>query len=241
MFDQVFAPFVPFFDPRIGRPSTPMETYLRMMFLKFRYRLGYESLCREVSDSITWRRFCRIPLEGSVPNPTTLMKLTTRCGPTAVEGLNEARLVKAAAAKLLRAKQVRVDTTVVPSNVSYPTDSGVLAKAQSLLMLTTVQAALLRELDGLLERRGRGRPSPTGRPRRPGLRRSRPASRRYSGPPRRGLPRAAARSRSAVSSGSVGGSRGHDGSGRARSGHGPAGTGDGKVLKANSQRWGVPP
>ena len=43
-----FAPFVPFFDPRIGRPSTPMETYLRLMFLKFRYRLGYESLCREV-------------------------------------------------------------------------------------------------------------------------------------------------------------------------------------------------
>jgi len=35
-----FAPFVAFFDPRIGRPSTPMETYLRMMFLKFRYRLG---------------------------------------------------------------------------------------------------------------------------------------------------------------------------------------------------------
>ncbi len=44
-----FAPFVPFFDPRIGRPSTPMETYLRLMFLKFRYRLGYESLGREVS------------------------------------------------------------------------------------------------------------------------------------------------------------------------------------------------
>src|SRR5512133_4258626 len=35
-----FAPFVPFFDPRMGRPSTPMETYLRLMFLKFRYRLG---------------------------------------------------------------------------------------------------------------------------------------------------------------------------------------------------------
>ena len=55
-----FTPFVPFFDPRIGRPSTPMETYLRLMFLKFRYRLGYETLCREVSDSITWRMFCRI-------------------------------------------------------------------------------------------------------------------------------------------------------------------------------------
>jgi IS5 family transposase len=124
-----FAPFVPFFDPRLGRPSTPMETYLRLMFLKFRYRLGYESLCREVSDSITWRRFCRIPLEGSVPHPTTLMKLTTRCGSTAVEGLNEALLAKATEAKVLRTTKLRADTTVVPSNVSYPTDSGLLAKA----------------------------------------------------------------------------------------------------------------
>jgi IS5 family transposase len=35
------------FDPWMGRPSTPLETYLRLMFLKFRYRLGYESLCWE--------------------------------------------------------------------------------------------------------------------------------------------------------------------------------------------------
>jgi IS5 family transposase len=106
-----------------------METYLRLMFLKFRYRLGYESLCREVSDSITWRMFCRIPLDGSVPHPTTLMKLSTRCGSAAVDGLNEALLAKAAEAKLLRTHRVRADTTVVPANVSYPTDSGLLAKA----------------------------------------------------------------------------------------------------------------
>jgi transposase, IS5 family len=131
-----FAPFVPFFDPRIGRPSTPMETYLRLMFLKFRYGLGYESLCAEVSDSITWRRFCRIPLEGSVPHPTTLMKLTTRCGSSAVDGLNEALLAKAAQAKLLRTNRIRVDTTVVPSNVAYPTDSGLLARAIRRIAIT---------------------------------------------------------------------------------------------------------
>ena len=124
-----FTPFVPFFDPRMGRPSTPMETYLRLMFLKFRYRLGYESLCREVSDSITWRRFCRIALDGAVPHPTTLMKLSTRCGSAAVQGLNEALLTKAAEAKVLRTDRVRADTTVVPANVCYPTDSGLLAKA----------------------------------------------------------------------------------------------------------------
>ena len=124
-----FAPFVPFFDPRLGRPSTPMEVYLRLMFLKFRYRLGYETLCREVADSITWRRFCRIPLDGRVPHPTTLMKLTTRCGTAAVDGCNEALLAKAAEAKLLRTTRLRADTTVVPADVAYPTDSGLLAKA----------------------------------------------------------------------------------------------------------------
>jgi IS5 family transposase len=124
-----FAPFAAFFDARIGRPSIAMETYLRLMFLKFRYRLGYESLCREVADSISWRRFCRIPLGSRVPHPTTLMKITTRCGEPAVAGLNEALLVKAAAAKLLRIDKVRADTTVVEAEVAYPTDSGLLAKA----------------------------------------------------------------------------------------------------------------
>src|SRR3954452_3600003 len=124
-----FAPFAPFFDPRLGRPSTPMETYLRLMFLKFRYRLGYESLCREVADSISWRRFCRIPLDGQVPHPTTLMKLTTRCGPAAVEGCNEALLAKAAEAKLLCTARLRADPTVVPADFAYPTDSGLLARA----------------------------------------------------------------------------------------------------------------
>ena len=73
-----FAPFVSFFDPRIGRPSTPMETYLRLMFLKFRYRLGYESLCREVADSITWRRSagsgwtCGCPQLGPATRPACI-------------------------------------------------------------------------------------------------------------------------------------------------------------------------
>jgi IS5 family transposase len=124
-----FAPFVPFFDPRMGRPSTPMETYLRLMFLKFRYKLGYEALCREVSDSITWRQFCRLGIDQPVPHPTTLMKLTTRCGSAAVDGLNETLIAKAVEAKVIRTSKIRVDTTVVPANVTYPTDSGLLAKA----------------------------------------------------------------------------------------------------------------
>ena len=84
-------------------------------------------MCREFADSITWRRFCRIPLDGQVPHPTTLMKLTTRCGTAAVDGCNQALLAKAVEAKLVRTTRLRADTTVVPADVFYPTDSGRLA------------------------------------------------------------------------------------------------------------------
>ena len=138
-----FEPFAPYFHPVLGRPPAPVECYLRLMFLKFRYRLGYESLCAEVSDSISWQRFCRIGLDGRVPHPTTLMKLTTRCGEVAVAGLNEALLAKVAGAKLLRTARVRADTTVIGANVAYPTDCGLLAKAVGKLVRAArrVQAA----------------------------------------------------------------------------------------------------
>jgi IS5 family transposase len=126
--DRFFEPYGEFFHATLGRPSIPIETYLRLMFLKFRYRLGFESLCREVTDSIGWQRFCRIPLGGRVPHPTTLMKITTRCGQVAVDGLNEALLAKAVEAKVLKTNRVRADTTVIEANVAYPSDSSLLAK-----------------------------------------------------------------------------------------------------------------
>src|SRR6201997_4811087 len=155
-----FAPFVPYFDPEIGRPSIPMETYLRLMFLKFRYGLGFEALCREVGDSISWQRFCRIPFGTRVPHPTTLMKLTTRCGDAAVAGLNEALLVKAAGQKLLRTDKVRADTTVVEADVGYPTDSGLLAKGIGAMArsVQTVKAA-----GGAVRTRARDRRRSAGR------------------------------------------------------------------------------
>ena len=115
--DPVFlARYRAHFDPVAGRPSIPIETYLRMMFLKHRYWLGYETLCREVADSISWTRFCRIPLGTRVPHPSTLGKLTARCGPGAVAELNEALLVKAGAAKVVKTEKVRADTTVTVSS-----------------------------------------------------------------------------------------------------------------------------
>lgn len=126
---RFFTPFRAFFDRSEGRPSIPIETYLRLMFLKYRYQLGYERLCVLVGDSITWRRFCRIGLEVSVPDESTIRKITRRCGPELVDALNGELLAAARQREQVDVEQVRVDTTVVEADIKYPTDSGLLTAA----------------------------------------------------------------------------------------------------------------
>ena len=128
---RFFGPFRPLFSPVLGRPSIPMETYLRMMVLKARSGLGYARLCAEIGDSLSWRRFCRIGLEQSVPDESTIRKITSRCGPTLIEQLNVELLGKASEAGLVNLDRVRVDTTVVEADIRFPTDSGLLTAAIS--------------------------------------------------------------------------------------------------------------
>jgi IS5 family transposase len=147
--ERFIAPWRALFDRRLGRPSVPIDTLLRLLYLKHRYQLGYESLCKEVSDSIGWRRFCRIGLDRPVPHPTTLVKLVRRAGPEVVEELNAALVAKLAQGKLLRGRKLRVDTTVVEADIDYPTDADLLEQA-------------VRKLGGLVRRlKGRGAASRT--------------------------------------------------------------------------------
>jgi IS5 family transposase len=64
------------------------------------------------------------------------MKITTRCGAQAVDQLNVALLKKAGAAHLVKLDKLRADTTVVPANVAYPSDAGLLAKGVARLAKT---------------------------------------------------------------------------------------------------------
>jgi IS5 family transposase len=68
-------------------------------------------------------------LDRPVPHPTTLVKLVRRGGPKVIDELNAALLAKLAAGKLLRARRLRVDTTVVEADVDYPTDADLLEHA----------------------------------------------------------------------------------------------------------------
>jgi transposase, IS5 family len=107
-----------------GRPTIAMETYIRLMVLKQRYRWGYRTLVAEVSDSIHLRRFCRISLSARVPDESTVRKLTQRIGSETVSELTRALIMKATREKRFRARAVRIDSTVIEADVKYPTDAG---------------------------------------------------------------------------------------------------------------------
>lgn len=117
-----------------GRPTIPMETYLRLMVLKHRHGWGYESLVREVADSFHLRRFCLLDLIQAVPDESTVRKLTRRLGPEVTDQLIRGVIHKAVAERRFRARALRVDSTVTEADIRYPTDVGLAADAVKVLV-----------------------------------------------------------------------------------------------------------
>jgi IS5 family transposase len=112
-----------------GRPTIPIERLVRLMVVKQRSGWGYETLVREVSDSLHLRRFCRIALTERVPEESTVRKLVRRLGPEVIEEITRAVITKATNERRLVARAVRCDSTVVEADVRYPSDLGLAADA----------------------------------------------------------------------------------------------------------------
>lgn len=108
---------------RHGRPTIPIATYVRLMVVKQRTGWGYETLVREVSDSIHLRRFCGIAIDGSLPHESTLRKLTRRLGAETVAELTRALIAKATRERRFRPRAARIDSTVVEADIRYPSDA----------------------------------------------------------------------------------------------------------------------
>ena len=143
-----------------GRPTIALESYVRLMVLKQRYRWGYRTLVAEVSDSIHLRRFCRIALTARVPDESTVRKLTRRIGSETVAELTRALIVKATREKRFRPRAVRVDSTVIEADVKYPTDAGL---ASSGVRVLAREGRKLAKLIGEKKARVRDRSRAMGR------------------------------------------------------------------------------
>src|SRR3954452_9504183 len=116
-----------------GRPTIPMDRFVRLMIIKARSGWGYETLVREVSDSLHLRRFCRIGLWDRVPDESTIRKLVRRLGAAVVEDICAQVIAAAtsprAGARRFVVRAARIDSTVVESDIRYPTDLGLAEDA----------------------------------------------------------------------------------------------------------------
>ena len=107
-----------------GRPTIPMASLVRLMVIKQRTGWGYQTLVREVSDSLHLRRFCLVPLTQRVPDESTVRKLVRRLGPETVNELTRVVIGKAQRETRLVARAVRIDATVVEADIGYRTHGG---------------------------------------------------------------------------------------------------------------------
>ena len=106
-----------------GRPTIAMDTYVRLMVIKQRTGWGYETLVREVSDSLHLRRFCLIGIDRRVPDESTLRKLTRRLGAETVDEITRLVIAKAQRETRFVGRAVRVDSTVIEADIRYPSDA----------------------------------------------------------------------------------------------------------------------
>jgi IS5 family transposase len=111
----------------MGRPTIPIETFVRMMVLKTRNGWGYERLVGEVGDSIHLRRFCEVGIGGRVPDESTLRKHVHRLGAGTIEAITLAVIARSAAQTAFGPRAARVDSTVVEADIKFPTDAGLAA------------------------------------------------------------------------------------------------------------------
>lgn len=116
-----------------GRPSIPMATFVRLMWIKQGTGWGYERLVAQVSDSLQLRRFCRIPVLEEVPDESTVRKLVRRLGPEVVDEATRAVIKEAVSHRGFRPRALRGDSTVAEADIRYPTDVGLCADAVRVL------------------------------------------------------------------------------------------------------------
>jgi IS5 family transposase len=141
------------YSSTLGRAQTPAETVLRLLLLKHVRNWSFDTLEREVTLNLGYREFVRIGLD-KVPDAKTLARIAQALGGEVIEKLHR-RLVKLAQEHgAVRGRKMRVDTTVVETNIHYPTDSSLLGDGARVLTRTMKK---IEKHAGKLKRRVRDR------------------------------------------------------------------------------------
>lgn len=140
----------------LGRHSTPVEVILRMLVVRRLYDWSYEATERNVSDSLVLRQFCRLYLEPA-PDDTTLIRWAATIGNETLLALNERAVQLAVGHEVTRGRKLRIDGTVVETNIHHPTEASLLADGVRVMarLLGKGKAALPGAPKGLFRDRTR--------------------------------------------------------------------------------------
>lgn len=118
-----------------GRAQTPAETVLRLLLLKHVRNWSFDTLEREVTLNLAYRDFARIGLN-KVPDAKTLARIAQALGGEVIEKLHHRLVALAQEHGIVKGRKMRVDTTVVETNIHYPTDSSLLGDGARVLTRT---------------------------------------------------------------------------------------------------------
>jgi IS5 family transposase len=138
---------------RRGRLGTPAEVVIRLLILKHLFDWSYDDMEREVRANLVYRMFTRIDA-GDVPDAKTILKIARALGPDVIEQLHRQVIEVAKRAGVTHGRRFRIDTTVVETNVHYPTDSTLLGDGVRVLTRTLQRAsAALGDQSGRIRNR----------------------------------------------------------------------------------------
>lgn len=108
-----------------GRHSTPVEVILRMLVVKHLYGWSFEETEHFVADSLVLRQTCRVYAE-RVPDDTTLIRWAKLIQPATLQTLLDHVTDVARQLNVTNGRKLRIDGTVVETNIHHPSDSTLL-------------------------------------------------------------------------------------------------------------------
>jgi len=115
-----------------GRLGPPAEIVLRMLLLKHIRNWSFDVVEREVRPNLLYREFTRV-YAGKVPDSKALGRQALALGPEVIEQIHQRVVEMAVENKIVQGRKMRVDTTVVETNIHYPTDSSLLGDGNRVL------------------------------------------------------------------------------------------------------------
>ena len=118
-----------------GRLGAPAEVVLRLLVLKHIRNLSYVALEREVRANLVYRDFTRVG-SGKMPDAKTMGRWGVAVGPQVVRQIHDRLVTMAQDKGIVAGRRMRVDTTVVETNIHHPTDSTLLGDGIRVLTRT---------------------------------------------------------------------------------------------------------